>query len=417
MTAPAFDFERLYGIRALPPAPRFAGFPPYMFVGGNNDPDMIPVEGLIAATEAVLRRDGRSLAIYNLGMGPQGYPPLRDFVATKVATDRGIRAGADDVIITSGSNQGLDMIGSLLLDPGDTVLVEEFCYAGAMATFRRLGAELAGMALDAEGIVIEALAAQLDAMAAAGRPPKLIYTIPTIQNPTGSILPLQRRHALLALARRHGVPVLEDECYADLLFGGVAAPPALYALDPAIVMHVGSFSKSLAPALRLGYIVADAARVARLLPQKRDSGTGALDQMIVAEYFSRHFRAHVDRLNGVLQDKLATMVEAVEREFGADAECWRPSGGIFLWIRLPDAVDVRALVKPAAEAGIQFNPGPEWAVDAAQSKSHLRLCFAMPDKATIRAGVAELARVCYEQTGRPARSANVPRAARPAAAD
>ena len=147
----------------------------------------------------------------------------------------------------------------------------------------------------------------------------------------------------------------------------------------------------------------------RLLPLKGDSGTGALDQMVVAEYFSKHFDKHLGHLNGVLHDKLKTMVEAVEREFGASAECWHPKGGIFLWIKLPEGVDTRKLLKPAAAAGIIFNEGPAWAVSADNSASHLRLCFAMPDKKTIRDGVAALAQVCYEQTGIPVRSGNVQR--------
>ena len=196
------------------------------------------------------------------------------------------------------------------------------------------------MKLDADGIVIDALAAQLAALKAKGITPKFIYTIPTIQNPTASILPLDRRHALLKLAREYNVAIFEDECYADLLWEGVEAPPALYALDPGCVIHLGSFSKSLAPALRLGYIVAEWEIMRRLLPLKGDSGTGALDQMVVAEYFSKHFDKHLNHLNGVLHDKLKTMVEAVEREFGASAECWHPKGGIFLWIKLPESVDV-----------------------------------------------------------------------------
>jgi 2-aminoadipate transaminase len=266
------------------------------------------------------------------------------------------------------------------------------------------------MKLDADGIVIDALAEQLAGLKARGVQPKFIYTIPTIQNPTGSILPLDRRQALIALAREYNVAIFEDECYADLLWEGIEAPPALHALDPGCVIHLGSFSKSLAPALRLGYIAAEWEIMRRLLPLKGDSGTGALDQMIVAEYFSKNFEKHVPHLNGVLRGKLDAMVEAVEREFGAAAECWIPKGGIFLWIRLPDQVDVRKLVKPAAEAGIVFNPGPEWAVSADNSTSHLRLCFAMPGKQVIRDGVAAFAQVCYEQTGIPVRSANVQRA-------
>jgi 2-aminoadipate transaminase len=409
MSGTMIDYEALFSAGLPDPAVRWSPFPKYYFIGGNNDPEQIPVEGLIEAAAAVLRRDGARLAIYNLGLGPQGYPPLRQFVADKSARQRGIKAPVEDILITTGSGQGLDMVSKLFINPNDTVLVEEYSYQGAINRFRKLGAKLVGMKLDADGIVIDALAEQLAGLKAQGITPKFIYTIPTIQNPTASILPLERRHALIALAREYNVAIFEDECYADLLWEGVSAPPALYALDPGCVVHVGSFSKSLAPALRLGYLIAGWDLMRRLLPLKGDSGTGALDQMVVAEYFSRNFDRHVPHLNGVLRGKLDTMVEAVSREFGAAAECWAPKGGIFLWIRLPAEVDVRTLVKPAAAAGIVFNPGPEWAVSADNSSNCLRLCFAMPDRETIRAGVAELARVCYEQTGIPRRSGNVSR--------
>jgi 2-aminoadipate transaminase len=404
-----FDYSRLFSTGLAAPAPRWAPFPKYYFIGGNNDPEQIPVEGLIEAAASVLRRDGRKLAIYNLGLGPQGYPGLRQFVADKSARQRGIAAPIGDILITSGSGQGIDMVSNLLLNPGDTVLTEEYCYQGALNRFRKLGAKLEGMKLDADGIVIDALAFQLEDLKTRGIIPKFIYTIPTIQNPTASILPLDRRHALIALARQYNVAIFEDECYADLLWEGVEAPPALYALDPGCVIHIGSFSKSLAPALRLGYLIAGWDIISRLLPLKGDGGTGALDQMVVAEYFSREFDRHVQHLNGVLRAKLDTMTEAVAQEFGSSAEIWVPKGGIFLWIRLPDSVDVSTLVKPAAEAGIVFNAGPDWAVSPDNSSSSLRLCFAMPDHRTIRDGVAELARVCHEQTGIPLRSGNVQR--------
>jgi 2-aminoadipate transaminase len=405
----AIDFSRLYSDGLPDPALKWTPFPKYYFVGGNNDPEQIPIEDLIDATAAVLRREGAKLAIYNLGLGPQGYPGLRQFVADKSRRHRGIDVTIDDVTIVTGSGQGIDMISKLLINPGDTVLVEEFCYQGAINRFRKMGANVVGMKLDANGIVIDALTDQLAGLKAQGTAPKFIYTIPTIQNPTASILPLDRRHALLKLAHQFNVPIFEDECYADLLWQGIEAPPALYALDPDAVIHLGSFSKSLAPALRLGYIIAPWEIMRRLLPLKGDSGTGALDQMIVAEYFSQHFDTHVTHLNSVLKDKLDTMVEAVEREFGSAAECWIPKGGIFLWIKLPDAVDVRTLIQPAADAGIVFNPGPDWATGADISKSHLRLCFAMPDRQTIRDGVAAFAKVCYEQTGIPKHSGNIRR--------
>jgi 2-aminoadipate transaminase len=407
MDESGFDIGQRFAKGVPEPAPRFSGFPPYNFIGGHNDPALIPVDGLIEAAASVLRREGANLAMYNLAQGPQGHAALRRFVAAKSAEHRKIACGADDVLITSGSGQGIDLVNALLLAPGDTVLVEEFSYAGAINKLRKAGVTIVGMPLDEEGIRIDALANILGDLRRKGVAPKYLYTIPTIQNPTGSILPLDRRQALLRLAREHGVVVFEDECYADLLWAGVEAPPALYALDPAQVVHIGSFSKSLAPALRVGYAIAQWPVLSRMVALKTDGGTGALDQMVVAEYFTRHFDAHVRELSAGLNEKLRTMQEALAREFGAAIETWRPRGGIFLWMKLPDAVDVRKLVKPAADAGIAFNPGPEWACDPDRAASHLRLCLALPSHEQIRAGVAALARVCWEQTGIPAQSGNV----------
>jgi 2-aminoadipate transaminase len=411
MTATGFAHAARFARDLPPPAPRWTGFAKYNFIGGHNDPTRIPAAALADAASTVLKRSGANLALYNSD-GPQGFRGLRDFVVAKVAGRAGIKCSADDVLITSGSGQGLDLVHRLLVEEGDTVLVEEFSYQGTISKLRRLRANIVPVPLDREGVRIDALANILEDLGRNGIVPKLIYTIPTIQNPTGSILPLERRRALLALARKHGVAIFEDECYADLLWNP-EAPPSLYALDPQQVIHIGSFSKTLAPALRLGYLVADWEAMSRLVALKReaDSGTGAVEQMMVAEYFAPNFARHVEQLTGVLHKKLDTMVEALEQEFGTAVEPWLPQGGIFLWIKLPDAVDVRKLIEPAAAAGIVFNPGPDWACRPESATSLMRLCFALPSKSDIRAGVAALARVCYEQTGIPAQSANVRRAA------
>ena len=409
MTSSGFAYPHLFGRDVPPPAPRWAGNAEFNFIGGHNDRSLVPVEGLIAAATAVLRRDGRDLALYSMAQGPQGYLGLRRFVADKLARWRGINGSPEDVLITSGSGQGIDLINQILLEPGDTVILEEFTYGGYLTKLRRIGVNIVGAPLDEGGIRIDTLAQILADLKKQGTTPKYICTVPTIQNPTGSIMPLERRHQFLALAAEYGVPIFEDECYADLTWGGMDAPPALYALDPSRVIHIGSFSKTLAPALRLGYVIADWQFMSRMVAIKTagDSGTGALEQMVVAEYFSTHFADHVAELSGVLKDKLDTMVEAVAREFGTAAEPWVPKGGIFLWLKLPDQVDVRKLVQPALKAGVAFNPGPEWAVDGDASKSRLRLCFGLATKEEIREGVARFARVCYEETGIPEQSANV----------
>jgi 2-aminoadipate transaminase len=410
MTAAGFAYSHRFAKDLPPPAPPWAGFPKYNFIGGHNDPVRIPWAAMAEAATAVLQRDGAKLALYNFD-GPQGYRPLRQFVVEKVGQRPAIKCSADDILITSGSGQGIDLVNQLLLERGDTVILEEFTYGGALTKLKRLGVNIIGAPLDEDGLDIDALARILEDLGRKRIVPKYVYTIPTIQNPTGSILPLERRRRLLALTREHGVPAFEDECYADLTWDA-SGPPSLYSLDPRQVIHIGSFSKTLAPSLRLGYMVAGPDVMSRLVACKRemDSGTGALDQMVVAEYFSQNFGEHVGGLTETLHDKLDTMVEAVEREFGTAVEkMWYPKGGIFLWLKLPDRVDVTKLVAPAAKAGIAFNPGPEWSCNPGETKSHLRLCFALPAKEVIRAGVAEFARVCFEATGIPERSANIRR--------
>ncbi len=410
MAANGFAYSHRFAKDLPAAAPRWTGFPKYNFIGGHNDPEHVPAAALARAAETVLRRDGADLALYN-PHGPQGFRPIREFVVAKVAA-RGIRCSAEDVLITAGSGQGLDLVNRVLLEPGDTVILEEFTYGGALTKLQRRGVKIVGAPLDDDGLRIDALGRILDDLAARGIVPKYIYTIPTIQNPTGSILPAERRQALLGLAKKHGVAIFEDECYADLTWDD-GAPPAIYSMDPTQVIHVGSFSKTLSPALRLGYVVADWEVMGRLVGLKRetDSGTGALEQMVVAEYFSQAFAEHVGELTGVLKEKLDTMVEAVEREFGTAVEkMWYPKGGIFLWLKLPDKVDVTKLVAPAAKEGLVFNPGPEWSCNPDETKSHMRLCFALPSKDQIKSGVAALARVCYEQTGIPEQSANIRRA-------
>src|SRR5438309_3644748 len=415
MSSTGFAYPNLFGKNVPPPAPRWAGNAKYNFIGGHNDRSLVPIEGLIEATASVLRREGQDLALYSLAQGPQGYRGLRQFVADKLGGWRGIKAGADDVLITSGSGQAIDLVNQVLLEPGDTVILEEFTYGGYLTKLKRLGVNIIGAPLDDGGLKIDALGQILEDLSRKGTRPKYVYTIPTVQNPTGSILPRQRREELLALTRKHGVPVFEDECYADLTWDG-AGPPSLYAMDPQQVIHIGSFSKTLAPSLRLGYAVADPQVMGRLVACKReaDSGTGALDQMVVAEYFSQNFGEHVGGLTQTLHGKLDAMVEAVEREFGTTVEkMWKPKGGIFLWLKLPDRIDVTKLVAPAAKAGVVFNPGPEWSCNPGETKSHLRLCFALPSKDDIRAGVAAFARVCFEETGVPEQSANIRRATSP----
>jgi 2-aminoadipate transaminase len=412
MAAATFDFAPLLPAGLPAPAARWTGLAKYSFVGGNNDPDQVPVEGLIDAASAVLRREGRTLATYGLASGPQGYLRLREFLATKLQRDAGIGCAADDIMIVSGSLQALDLVNATLLAPGDTVIVERDSYQGALNRLTRLGVNTVGIPLDHEGMRMDALAQALADLKSRGITPKYIYTIPTVQNPTGTIMPQARRAELLRLSQQYAVPVFEDDCYADLIWDG-NRPPAIYAMGGnGGVVHIGSFSKSIAPALRVGFIVAPWEMLSRMLALKTDAGSGALEQMVLAEYCAPHFATHVPKLTRGLRAKLDTLMEALNEQFGTSAEFEDPKGGIFLWVKLPDNVDTLKLYQAALAAGVSINPGPEWSTDKAHAGSRLRLCFANPSHQQIREGVAVLAEVCRREFGVPARIANVEAGAR-----
>jgi 2-aminoadipate transaminase len=414
MTAAPFDFAPLLPAGLPAAAAKWTGLAKYSFVGGNNDPDQVPVEGLVEAVNAVLRREGKTLATYGLASGPQGYRPLRDFIATKLKRDAGINCTADDILIVSGSLQALDLVNATLLARGDTVIIERDSYQGSINRLTRLGVDMVGIPLDDQGMRMDALATALADLKARGISPKYIYTIPTVQNPTGTIMPEARRAELLKLSQQYGVPVFEDDCYADLIWTG-ERPPAIHAMDMSGgVIHIGSFSKSIAPALRVGYIVAPWAVLSRMLALKTDAGSGALEQMVLAEYCAPHFSSHVPKLNRGLRAKLETLMEALNEQFGTSAEFEDPKGGIFLWVKLPDNVDTLKLYQAALAAGVAINPGPEWSTDKAYAGSRLRLCFASPSHEEIREGVAVLADVCRREFGVPERSGNVEKQARTA---
>ena len=399
MSSASFDFAPLFPAGLPPPAVRWTGRVKFDFTGGNNDSDRLPLDGLIAAAESVLRREGRTLSTYGLDSGPQGYRPLRDFLAGKLKADAGIACTADDILITSGSLQALDLINATLLARGDTVIIEEDCYQGSINRLTRLGVTPVGIPLDKNGMRMDALSNALEDLERKGIRPKYIYTIPTVQNPTATILPIERRQEMLRLAAAYGVPIWEDDCYADLVWSG-ERPPAIYSMsDRGGVIHIGSFSKSIAPALRVGYIVAPWEVMSRTLALKTDGGSGALEQMVLAEYCTRTFTKHVPELRRGLRAKLETLMESLREHFGTAAEFDDPKGGIFLWVKLPDSVDTMKLYEPALAAGVAINPGPQWSVNKERSRSRLRLCFASPSHEEIHQGVAALAEVCRREFG------------------
>ena len=306
----AFEFGSLLSAAATAEAGHFSGYPPYHFVGGNIDEPTVPVEALGDAVRKVIRDQGHAMAKYGMNSGPQGYLPLREFVCDCLKRRTGMAVTPQEVLLTSGSLQAMDLVNKALLNKGDVVLLEAANYSGALSRLDALGVDYVGIDLDNNGMRMDALERALADLASAGRKPKFIYTIPTVQNPTGSVMPVERRREMLALAKTYDVPIFEDDCYADLVFSGVR-PPAIHALDDdQRVIYCGTFSKTIAPALRVGYLVAPWQLMSRVLPLKTDAGSGALEQMVLAEYLPANFDDHVAGLLPVLQAKADALCDS-----------------------------------------------------------------------------------------------------------
>ncbi len=402
-----FDVRSKMASSLPPPAPGWRPIPRYSFVGGNNDSPSVPVGGLAEAAVNAINRHGPALATYNLGGNPQGYEALREFIAANLAVEAALPISADDVLVVSGSLQALDLVIAAFVEPGDIVIAEEATYGGIISKLTRAGALCEPAQLDDDGIVPEALDRLLGELASQGRLPKLIYTIPTVQNPTGSVMPTQRRHQLLEVARRWDVVIFEDDCYADLQWEG-ERPPAIAALardggDVGRVVYCGSFSKSIAPALRVGFVAAEVPVMRQLVALKDDAGTGAVVQLILAEYSEAHFVDHVRELRVTLREKCRVIRHALATHFGAlsavaiklggPVQVTDPKGGIFVWLTFPTGTDTARYLAPAAERGIQFNEGAAWSVDPQWGARRMRLCFGSLSHDDIRDGVAALAEV------------------------
>ncbi|MYH76609.1 MAG: PLP-dependent aminotransferase family protein [Acidimicrobiaceae bacterium] len=390
----SFDMTALLRAGLANGEAEWAGDPPFNFVGGHNDPASVPFGGFAEAATAALARHGPALAKYNLGGSPQGHLPLREFISEALARRAHMSTDASEVLVTSGSLQALDLVNAGLLAPGDPVIVEKATYAGTLSRLAALRADVHGVELDSDGMRVDHLNDVLESLRRQGRRPKFIYTIPTVQNPTGTVMPVARRRELLETARRYEVAIFEDDCYADLVFNG-DRPPTVRSLDSGggQVVYCGSFSKTLAPALRLGYIVADWPVMSRLLALKTDAGSGALEQITVAEYAAAHFDDHVDALTAVLSKKCDAICGALRDSFGELARFEEPRGGIFVWVALPDGTDTDRLVAPAAARGVEFNPGSGWCTDPDYGASRMRLCFGHLPPDDIAAGIAALSEV------------------------
>ena len=357
--------------------------------GGLPSADTFPVEVIREACHRVLSDTPREALQY---AASEGFAPLRDWVAQHLAA-QGMRLGADQVLITTGSQQGLDLVGKVMVDAGAPVAVEAPTYLGALQAFNPYEPIYASLAGDADGPLPDALRAlPHDAPGT-----RFAYLVPNFQNPTGRVIPEPRRAALVAEAQAARLPLVEDNPYGDLWFD--AAPPApLAARWPEGVLYLGSFSKVLAPGLRLGYLVAPPQLYPKLLQAKQaaDLHTPGFNQRVVHEVIKNGFLdQHVPTIRARYQRQCDAMAEALTRHMPADTTWQRPQGGMFFWLRLPAGCDALALLPQAVAAGIAYVPGSAFYAHAADTRT-LRLSFVTLSPDDIAEAVFLLGRVLRE---------------------
>ena len=377
------------------------------FAGGLPAPEMFPVEAFEAATSRVLRQHGSQALQYST---TEGYLPLRELIVEKMGR-YGIEASVDNVLITSWSQQALDLIGKLLINPGDLILTEQPTYLGALQAWRAYQAEFATVPIDDDGLRVDLLEEAL----CGG--PKFMYVLPNFQNPGGVTLSYERRLALIDIADRYGVPIIEDDPYGELRFEGEHLPP-LVVLDAdklngrqytshseshsyfkGNVIYMSTFSKTLAPGLRLGWIVAPASVIQHCVMAKQgmDLHTSSFVQMVAYEVAKDGFLAeHVRQIRQVYRERRDIMLAAMAEFFPSEVRWTQPKGGLFLWVTLPEGMDSTAVLQQAIAHNVAFVPGATFYPDNDQQTNSFRLNFSNATPEQIWEGIGRLGHVLAE---------------------
>ncbi|ACL23966.1 aminotransferase-like domain-containing protein [Chloroflexus aggregans] len=352
---------------------------------GLADPALFPRAELIAAATQVLAYEAAESLNYAMS-----YPGLTDQIVARLQAE-GVDAQPEQVLVGYGSGQILALLPEIFVEPGDIVIIEGPSFLGAVKRFVQSGARLITVPVDEHGMNVTVLADVLRRLAAEGRRPKFIYTIPTFHNPTGVTLSLDRRRQLVALAAEYGVPVVEDDAYIDLRFSGEPLP-SLAALDQAgWVIRVGTYSKILAPGLRIGWVHARREIIDRLLMVKAEGTTGPFITRVVARYCADgRLERHITELRRHYAAKCHVMVSAVQRHFPAEAHFVRPEGGFFIWVTLPSGVSAQTLLTAARSRGAEFLPGSACFAEPGQGDNAIRLAFSFQSSERIEQGIAAI---------------------------
>ena len=363
------------------------------FAGGLPSPDAFPIQRFEEACHTVLAQQASHALQYS---ATEGYAPLRELIAGKMAR-YGIFAKLENVLITTGSQQALDLIGKLFVNRGDRVLVEAPTYLGALQAFNSYGAEYLSVPIDEDGLRTDLLESPLRTS------PKFMYVLPNFQNPAGTTIPEGRRHELVLLADKYGIPIIEDDPYGQLRYEGEHLPPLIVIdrenlRDPAYsvgnVIYLSTFSKTLAPGLRLGWIVAPPDVIGKLVQLKQaiDLHTPTFNQHVAYEVARDGFlEDHVKRIRQIYRDRRDAMLEALKDYFPPEVTWTRPQGGLFLWITLPRGQDSQKMLAPALAQNVAFVPGDCFYAHADdEARRHMRLNFSSAKPEQIREGIRRL---------------------------
>lgn len=374
----------------------------YVFTGGKPPPESFPVQELTESAERVLNLQGSELVYYpgqhaHAGYSNKGYLGLREVASSRFEHREGEPLPVENIALTAGSMQAIELIGRHFIKPGDTVITSELCYMGTLRFFEYMQANTVGVPIDnIDGMDMDALENTLKNLSHYNIKPKLIYVTDSHQNPTGAILSLERRKRLLELSEEYEIPIVEDDCYGDLDFEKGIIPPSMYKMDNSDnVIFVASFSKILGPGLRLGYFCAPDKYLDDIITHRWDAGTSTLSCMIVADYLKEHMWSHISSHVAIIKEKRDTLMDALEENLGGIIDCIRPRGGLFAWVTLPETINLKKLEELSSKRGVVYSPGRilHW---RQQDIKNLRLSYTHMSLDDIREGVALLSKCVKE---------------------
>ncbi|MHC2994794.1 MAG: PLP-dependent aminotransferase family protein [Candidatus Atribacteria bacterium] len=359
--------------------------------GGMPDPATFPTEELNEAAKQIFVKDSTRALQYS---STEGLQELREFILNWLAEDNK-KAGLDNIMITSGSQQGLDLMSKVLLDPGDIVIVELPSYLAALNAFRSYGGEMVGIPMDDKGMRMDILEETLNQLKTEGKKVKLIYTISNFQNPAGVTMSLPRRKRILEIARKFEVFILEDNPYEKLRFEGESLP-SIYSLDnEGYVISLGTFSKILCPGLRLAWVLGDKEIIEKLviIKQATDLCTTILNQLIAYEYCRQNdIDKNIESNVQIYRKKRDVMLESLDKYFPAEASWTKPEGGFFVFVTLPEYIDVDEMFLEAIEEKIAYVSGAPFFANG-KGQNTMRLSFCYPKEKDIEEGIKKLGQV------------------------